>query len=138
MKIFNGRAATEEYMSTHTLTFSTPEMTLKKFALWLGEQVNQPGGKENVPRLIIYLQDKERGEKKDSDFLPDIDDTFKPSGAVTEMYGGKLSAGDRDMTQQNMTKLNETLQSRDKFCIECGFKLKTNSRFCTRCGTKQE
>jgi hypothetical protein len=36
MKIFNGRAATEEYMSTHTLTFSTPEMTLKKFALWLG------------------------------------------------------------------------------------------------------
>ena len=113
-------------------------MTLKKFALWLGEQVNQPGGKENVPRLILYLQDKERGEKKDSDFLPDIDDTFKPSGAVTEMYGGKLSAGDRDMTQQNMTKLNETLQSRDKFCIECGFKLKTNSRFCTRCGTKQE
>lgn len=138
MKIFNGRAATEEYMSTHTLTFSTPEMTLKKFALWLGEQVNQPGGKENVPRLILYLQDKERGEKKDSDFLPDIDDTFKPSGAVTEMYGGKLSAGDCDMTQQNMTKLNETLQSRDKFCIECGFKLKTNSRFCTRCGTKQE
>jgi len=138
MKIFNGRAATEEYMSTHTLTFSTPEMTLKKFALWLGEQVNQPGGKENVPRLIIYLQDKERGEKKDSDFLPDIDDTFKPSGAVTEMYGGKLSDGDRDMTQQNITKLNETLQSRDKFCIECGFKLKTNSRFCTRCGTKQE
>jgi hypothetical protein len=138
MKIFNGRAATEEYMSTHTLTFSTPEMTLKKFALWLGEQVNQPGGKENVPRLILYLQDKERGEKKDSDFLPDTDDTFKPSGAVTEMYGGKLSAGDHDMTQQHITKLNETLQPRDKFCIECGFKLKTNSRFCTRCGTKQE
>ena len=29
--------ATEEYMSTHSLTFSTPEMTLKKFALWLGD-----------------------------------------------------------------------------------------------------
>jgi hypothetical protein len=138
MKIFNGRAATEEYMSTHTLTFSTPEMTLKKFALWLGEQVNQPGGKENVPRLILYLQDKERGEKKDSDFLPDIDDTFKPSGAVTEMYGGKSSVEDRDMTEQNITKLNKPLESKDKFCIECGFKLKTNSRFCTRCGTKQE
>ena len=43
MEIFNGRAATEEYMSTHSLTFSTPEMTLKKFALWLGDQVNVPG-----------------------------------------------------------------------------------------------
>jgi hypothetical protein len=138
MKIFNGRAATEEYMSTHSLTFSTPEMTLKKFALWLGEQVNQPGRKENVPRLILYLEDKERGEKKDSDFLPDIDDTFKPSGAVTEMYGGKQSFGDRDMTLSNTIQLNNPQESRDKFCIECGFKLKANSKFCTRCGTKQE
>jgi hypothetical protein len=142
MKIFNGRAATEEYMSTHSLTFSTPEMTLKKFALWLGEQVTQPGRKENVPRLILYLEDKEKGEKKDSDFLPDIDDTFKPSGAVTEMYSGvKPSYGDRDMTPPpppNITQLNKSQESKDKFCIECGFKLKTNSRFCTRCGTKQE
>ena len=138
MKIFNGRAATEEYMSTHTLTFSTPEMTLKKFALWLGEQVNRPGGKENVPRLILYLQDKERGEKKDSDFLPDIDDTFKPSGAVTEMYGGKPSSVDRDMAQPNITQLSKPQESRDKFCIACGLKLKINSRFCTQCGTKQE
>ncbi len=48
MKIFNGRLATEDYMSTHSLTFSTPEMTLKKFALWLGEQVNDP-------KTIIFL-----------------------------------------------------------------------------------
>jgi hypothetical protein len=53
MKIFNGRSATEEYMSTHSLTFSTPEMTLKKFVIWLGEQINNPGTKEQVPRLMI-------------------------------------------------------------------------------------
>jgi hypothetical protein len=139
MKIFNGRAATEEYMSTHSLTFSTPEMTLKKFALWLGEQVSQPGREEkNIPRLILYLEDKEKGGKKDSDFLPDIDDTFKPSGAVTEMYGGKPAFGDRDMAHPNITELNKPAESRDKFCVECGFKLKANSRFCTQCGTKQE
>ena len=138
MKIFNGRAATEEYMSTHSLTFSTPEMTLKKFALLLGEQVNQPDRKENVPRLILYLEDKEKGGKKNSDFLPDIDDTFKPSGAVTEMYGGKPSSVDRDMAQPNITQLSKPQESRDKFCIACGLKLKINSRFCTQCGTKQE
>jgi zinc-ribbon domain len=138
MKIFNGRAATEEYMSTHSLTFSTPEMTLKKFALWLGEQVSQPDTKENVPRLILYLEDKEKVGKKDSDFLPDIDDTFKPSGAVTEMYGGKPSSVDRDRTPPDITQLNKPQESRDKFCIECGLKLKINSRFCTKCGTKQE
>jgi hypothetical protein len=58
MKVFNGRAAAEEYMSTHTLTFSSPEMILKKFVLWLGEQVNSPGSKEQTPRLILYIEDK--------------------------------------------------------------------------------
>ncbi len=138
MKIFNGRAATDEYMSTHSLTFSTPEMTLKKFALWLGEQVSQPDTKESVPRLILYLEDKEKGGKKDSNFLPDIDDTFKPTGAVTEMYGGKPSSVDRNGTPPTITQLNKSQESRDKFCIECGLKLKINSRFCTQCGTKQD
>ena len=51
MRIFNGRAATEDYMSTHSLTFSTPEMTLKKFVLWLGEKVESPSDKEQqIPR----------------------------------------------------------------------------------------
>ena len=140
MKIFNGRAATEEYMSTHSLTFSTPEMTLKKFALWLGEQVSQPGGQENVPRLILYLEDKQKGEKKESNFLPDIDDTFKPSGAVTEMYGHKPPSFDNHSitSSLNLKQLSKSHESRDKFCIECGSKLKVNSRFCLRCGTKQE
>ena len=93
MKVFNGRAATDEYMSTHSLTFSTPELTLKKFALWLGEQVDDPTGKDNVPRLMLYIEDKgNRGVKKDSDLIPDINDTFKPSGAVTDMYSGMVSS----------------------------------------------
>src|ERR1044071_3078999 len=96
MKIFNGRAATEEYMSSHSLTFSTPEMTLRKFALWLGDQVNLPGGTATGPRLLLYLEEK--GSKKDSDFMPDVDDSFKPSGAVTDMYKGVQSAATQEMT----------------------------------------
>lgn len=84
MKIFNGRAATEEYMSTHSLTFSTPELTLKKFAIWLGDQVNMPGVKEEIPRLMLYIQEKDRMGKTLPNFMPDIDETFKPTGAVTE------------------------------------------------------
>ena len=91
MRVFNGRAASEEYMSTHSLTFSTPEMTLKKFVLWLGEPVSHPGSKERVPRLMLYIQEKTSSgsiRKEDSDLMPDTDDTFRPSGAVTEMYSG--------------------------------------------------
>ena len=78
-KVFNGRAATEEYMSTHSLTFSTPDMTLRKFAIWLGDHVDLPGG-ERGPRLMLYLE--ERGSKKESELVPNIDDSFKPSGAA--------------------------------------------------------
>ena len=67
MKVFDGKSAAEEYMSTHTLTFSTPEMTLKKFAVWLAEIVENNG--EEVPRIILYLQtrDKENEEQSQSD-----------------------------------------------------------------------
>src|SRR4249919_645816 len=68
MEIFNGRAATEEYMSTHSLTFSTPEMTLKKFALWLADQVNVPEKNKTVPRLMMYINDVDNQTNK-SDFL---------------------------------------------------------------------
>ena len=54
MKVFDGKSAVEEYMSTHTLSFSTPEMTLRKFAVWLSEIVENNG--EGVPRIILYLQ----------------------------------------------------------------------------------
>jgi hypothetical protein len=142
MKVFNGRAATDEYMSTHSLTFSTPEMTLKKFVLWLGEPVPNPKTKENVPRLMLYLEDKDAQSKaaKLSDLMPDTDDTFKPSGAVTDMYGSKEYRS--RITNNTLTKQNST--SRDisepgsKFCFQCGSKLKADSKFCRNCGTKQE
>ena len=134
-KVFNGRAATEEYMSTHSLTFSTPEMTLRKYALWLGEPVNLPGG-ERGPRLLLYLEEK--GGKKESDLAPDTDDSFKPSGAVTEMYGGIESAPTDQMSQPQLTPLDrETLEPEAKFCTSCGSRLKANSKFCTKCGSAQ-
>ena len=95
MKVFDGRSAAEEYMSTHTSTFSTPEMTLKKFVVWLSEIVENNG--EEVPRITLYLQtrDKENEESQSdetskpinfSDLLPDIDEAFKPTGAITDMF----------------------------------------------------
>lgn len=134
-KMFNGRAATDEYMSTHSLTFSTPEMTLRKFALWLGEPVSLPGG-ERGPRLLLYLEEK--GGKKDSDFAPDTDDSFRPTGAVTEMYGGIESAPTDQTSPPQLTPLDrETLEPEAKFCISCGNKLRANAKFCTKCGSVQ-
>jgi zinc-ribbon domain len=138
MKVFNARAATEEYMSTHSLSFSTPEMTLKKFAIWLGEQVDVPGGKEGaVPRVMLYLEEKQSKSKASFlELMPDTSETFKPSGAVTTMY---------DFTEEGISAPKSTPPSTDnsvpnngKFCIECGSKIKLNSRFCTKCGVKQE
>ncbi len=135
-KMFNGRSATEEYMSSHSLTFSTPEMTLRKFALWLGDQVNLPGGIETGPRLLLFLVEK--GSKKDSDFAPDVDDSFKPSGAVTDMYKGVESAPSEEMSLPQLTPLNrKTLEPEVKFCISCGHKLKVNAKFCSKCGSGQ-
>ena len=134
-KAFNGRAATEEYMSTHSLTFSTPEMTLRKFALWLGEPVSLPGG-ERGPRLLLYLEEK--GAKKDSDLMPDTDDSFRPTGAVTDMYGLAGSAPTDQATPPQLTPLDrQTLEPEAKFCIGCGSKLKANAKFCTKCGSSQ-
>ena len=130
MKLFNARMATEEYMSTHSLTFSTPEMTLKKFALWLGEQVTLPGSNETVPRLTLFLQDKKSdspGQVTD----PDIDETFRPSGAVTEMYGRGIS-NVRGDNQPGAREVEE-----EKHCIQCGANLNLSSKFCKTCGTRQ-
>jgi hypothetical protein len=119
MEIFNGRAATEEYMSTHSLTFSTPEMTLKKFALWLGDQVSIPEKNKTVPRLMTYIKDV-NNKSGSTDYLPDTDDSFKPSGAVTDMF--------KDMTQVKSSPN----------CDNCNYPLKTASKFCPKCGSRQQ
>jgi hypothetical protein len=141
MKAFNGRAATDEYMSTHSLTFSTPEMTLKKFVFWLGELVSNPKTNENVPRLMLYLEDSDSRSNltKLSDLMPDTDDTFRPSGAVTDMY--EQQQHHSQMTNGSITK-NDSLssdarQAESKSCIQCGSGLKPNSKFCRSCGAKQ-
>ena len=130
MKLFNARTATEEYMSTHSLTFSTPEMTLKKFALWLGEQVTAPDSNETVPRLTLFLQEKKSGSSSQTT-EPDIDDTFRPSGAVTEMYGREISkiGGDNHPVVEQVVE--------GKHCVDCGANLNLNSKFCKTCGAKQ-
>jgi ribosomal protein L40E len=135
-KVFNGRSATEEYMSTHTLTFSTPDMTLRKFAIWLGEQVNLTDG-ERGPRLMLYIEDS--GSKKERELMPDIDDSFKPSGAVTDMYKGVESAAATEgMSPPMLSKLDTmTVEVETQFCISCGNKLKVNAKFCTKCGSIQ-
>jgi zinc-ribbon domain len=151
MKAFNGRAASEEYMSTHSLTFSTPEMTLKKFVLWLGEQVTNPSSKERVPRLMLYIEEKTTNTigKENSNLMPDTDDTFRPSGAVTEMYGGISSSlsspsppssyPTNDITLLPKKGSDKKISDSDtKFCFECGSSLNANSKFCRNCGTKQE
>lgn len=133
MKIFNGRLATEDYMSTHSLTFSTPEMTLKKFALWLGEQIKDSKTDTPAPRLLLYLEDKSESKTgmsySPSSYLPDVDETFKPTGAIADLYS----------TQHENT--SNTKQSGDiekKYCINCGGTIKYSSKFCNKCGYVQE
>jgi zinc-ribbon domain len=142
MKAFNGRAAAEEYMSTHSLTFSTPEMTLKKFLIWLGEPVPSPNTKENIPRLLLYLEDRDSQSKATrlADLMPETDDTFKPSGAVTDMYA--MRDYSPPIAKDNKAKSDSlsggiTNEER-KICSQCGSIVKANSRFCRNCGAKQK
>lgn len=139
MKVFNGKMAAEQYMSTHTLAYSTPDMTLKKFAYWLGDLVdvdcnldankctNEDGlhPKHRVPRLMLFL------EIKDIPYTPnreDVDESaFKPSGAVSEFYN----------VRKLHPEVEEPVASDVSFCMECGAKIKATTKFCPQCGTEQ-
>jgi len=137
MKVFNARAATEEYMSTHSLTFSTPEMTLRKFAMWLGEPINIPGSKEgSAPRMVLYLEEKTSKSKGSfHELMPDINDTFKPSGAVTNMYD--LTEARATESKDTTSSVNDPNHKNSKFCTGCGSKISLKSKYCTRCGVNQ-
>ena len=130
MKIFNARAASEEYMSTHTLTFSTPEMTLKKFALWLSDQVTMQDQSEQVPRMMLFIKDFDNEKTDKTEFMPDVDDSFRPSGAVTDMYYSK-STENHDVSEPVQSHANQ------RSCNDCGHVVKEGSKFCPKCGTKQ-
>ena len=134
MKIFNAKAAAEEYMSTHSLTFSTPELTLKKFAMWLGEPINsseEKGG--TIPRIMSYIEEKQvKGKPSFLESMPDVNETFEPSGAVTKMYGTvKDTASPKQIPPVHYDKL------KPKSCSGCGSEIRSNARFCTNCGRKQ-
>lgn len=120
MKVFNGKNAAEDYMSTHTLAFSTPELTLMRYSFWLADMISDPSDKSNtIPRLLSYV------EEKDFEPVQVIDeDHYEPSGAVrnTGMYGS----------------VNKVTDANAKFCSECGANLSQTAKFCTECGTTQD
>ncbi len=119
MEVFDGKKAAQDYMSKHTLAFSTPELTLMRFAFWLGDTVPDPKNKENsLPRMLTFMTEQ--------DFAPVLidDDTYVPSGAVknsSKIYGNP-----------HLENISE-----GKFCSECGTKLSSSAKFCPECGTTQ-
>ena len=120
MKIFDGKKAAQEYMSSHTLAFSTPELTLMRFAFWLGDQVPDPQNNESsIPRMFTFL------EEKDFEPVQIIDEeNYVPTGAVrsSAMYGNP----------------QEDSGSETKFCSECGAKISVSAKFCPECGTTSD
>ncbi|MCS6767797.1 MAG: zinc ribbon domain-containing protein [Candidatus Nitrosocaldus sp.] len=145
MKVFNAKSAAEDYMSVHTLTYSTPEMTLLKFAKWLGEMVdveckmdakecpNDDGlhPRHKMPRLMLYIE--ERAEE----YRMDVSEEFLPTGAVTTLFSrvkdqvkGKSEEGAR-------RDVREASGADSKFCISCGARIDVDARFCTECGIEQ-
>jgi hypothetical protein len=93
MKTLDTRSATDEYISTHSLTFSTPDLILKEFVIWLCEQVNTRDEKEQVPRIMLYLKDKE------------------------DRHGNVISSKSKFCIE-----CGSNLKTRSKFCTKCGTK----------------
>ena len=106
-------------MSSHTLAFSTPELTLMRFSFWLGDMVPDPSNKEkSMPRLMTYVEEKDFEPVQIID-----DDKYEPSGAVrvSGIYGNTAPQ----------------TSSNTKFCSECGGKIASDAKFCNECGTTQ-
>ena len=154
MKTLDARSATDEYMSTHSLTFSTPDLILKEFVIWLCEQVSTRDEKEKIPRIMLYLKDKDdrhgKGEKESlyqNASYTNKDTIINQRNTVTEVYGGLSTppsssssnlSGNVISSKPSPSNREPHNKPESKFCIECGSKLKTRSKFCTKCGTKQE
>ena len=119
MKVFNGKDAAQEYMSSHTLAFSTPELTLMRYSFWLADMVPDPNNREKaIPRLLTFVEEK--------DFAPTeiIDEEkYVPSGAIrsSSIYGDLKTEAGSDV----------------KYCSECGAKISSSAKFCNECGTTQ-
>ncbi len=119
MEVFDGKEAAQDYMSKHTLAFSTPELTLMRFAFWLGDSVPDPKNEgKGIPRMMTFL--------KEQDFEPVLidDEKYEPSGAVRS--SAFLGNAYKEETNDG------------KFCSECGTSLSATAKFCPECGTTQE
>ncbi|RNJ75567.1 MAG: zinc-ribbon domain-containing protein [Nitrosopumilus sp. B06] len=118
MQVFDGKKAAQDYMSKHTLAFSTPELTLMRFAFWLGDSVPDPENKDKgIPRMMTFMTEQ--------DFEPVLidDETYVPSGAV----------------RSTATVGNAYSKKQDgRFCHECGKTLSSGAKFCPECGTTQD
>ena len=112
MRVFDGGKAADDYMSAHTLAFSTPELTLKRVAFWLADMVPDPAGGGTVPRIDTFVDEKDFEPVRVVD-----DDRYTPSGAVlaSSMYGDPAAGA--------------------RFCAECGSKVSPGAKFCAECGT---
>ena len=120
MKVFDGKRAAQDYMSAHTLAFSTPELTLTRFAFWLGDMVPDPEGREDsIPRILTFTTEQDFEPVRIVD-----DDKYEPSGAVLNsgMYGNQ----------------NRETATDGKFCSECGTKISATAKFCPDCGSTQD
>ena len=124
MKAFDNRSAVEEYMSTHTLGYSTPDLMLKEFVLWLCEKVDDPNGKEAIPRIMLYVKEVEDRSKNGRD---------SSQTSLSNLFN--TITGPRTITDSEKQPTANNTES--KFCIECGSKLNLRSMFCTKCGTEQ-
>jgi hypothetical protein len=122
---FNGRSAVEEYISTHPLSFSTPDLILANFVMWLCEPVDDPKGnnEEKIPRIMLYTEGVHEQEFAESASI---------SESEKERQQGPL------LRSSNTNTERPTFDKGTRFCIECGSTLKFDSKFCTKCGTKQE
>ncbi|MDQ3840402.1 MAG: zinc ribbon domain-containing protein [Thermoproteota archaeon] len=118
MNKFDGRSAVEEYVSSHPLSYSTPDLILKEFVVWLCEEIDDPRvkGRERIPRIMLYTNIEEKANRSPG--------------------RGKDSFQSSSIKSTSSTEI-PTNKQESRFCVECGFKLHLNTKFCTRCGTKQ-
>ena len=108
MKAFDGRSAVEEYMFTHSPGYSTPDLMLKEFVLWLCQEVDDPKEKETIPRIMHYLKEVEDRNKSGKD----SSQTSLSKLVNTTLVPKTIAASNkRDVSTES------------KICIECGSKL---------------
>ena len=96
---------------SHPLSFSTPDLILKNFVIWLCEPVDDPNGndEEKIPRVILYT---EGGQKQD----------LAKSANTPESEKGQLQD---PLFRSSDTSLELSTSKQDaRYCIECGIETK--------------